>query len=297
MNRQALTIVVVAIVIAAGLAWSALFTVHQSQQALVLQFGEPIRVVRDPGLQVKLPMVQNVVYMDKRILSIDAPTEEMIAADQKRLVVNAFARYKIVDPLRFYQTVGNVAVAQSRLGTVINSSLRRVVGSAPFAAMLTGDRSALMRQISDLVNHEAAEMGIEMVDVRIKRTDLPEANSLAIYRRMQAEREREAKELRAQGAEVSQRIRSRADRERTVLLAEAKREAEVARGQGEGQSIQIFADAFGKDADFFAFYRSMKAYREALIGSNTTVVLTPDSDFFRFFGSPEGRAQAPAKKP
>lgn len=288
MNRGVVTAVLIVLGALGMVAYSALFVVDQRFQALVLQFGEPIRVVKDPGLQVKMPFVQNVVYMDKRLLGLDAPTEEVLAADQKRLVVNAFARYKIVDPLRFYQAVGTDAVARSRLGTVVNSSIRRVLGSAPLSSMLTADRSQLMRQISDLVNHEAAEMGIEMVDVRIKRADLPEATSVAIYRRMQAEREREAKEIRAQGFETSQRIKSRADRERTVLIAEAKRDAEVLRGQGDAQSIAIFAEAFGRDIDFFTFYRSMQAYREALGAANTTFVMSPDSEFFRFLESVSG---------
>jgi len=288
MNRGIVTAVLIVLGALGMVAYSALFVVDQRFQALVLQFGEPIRVVKAPGLQVKMPFVQNVVYMDKRLLGLDAPTEEVLAADQKRLVVNAFARYKIVDPLRFYQAVGTDAVARSRLGTVVNSSIRRVLGSAPLSSMLTADRSQLMRQISDLVNQEAAEMGIEMVDVRIKRADLPEATSVAIYRRMQAEREREAKEIRAQGFETSQRIKSRADRERTVLIAEAKRDAEVLRGQGDAQSIAIFAEAFGRDIDFFTFYRSMQAYREALGAANTTFVMSPDSEFFRFLESVSG---------
>jgi membrane protease subunit HflC len=294
MNRGVITAALLALGGLALVAYSALFVVDQRYQALVLQFGEPVRVVKDPGLQIKLPFVQNVVYMDKRLLGLDAPTEEVLAADQKRLVVNAFARYRIVDPLRFYQAVGTDAVARSRLGTVVNSSIRRVLGSAPLASMLTADRSQLMRQISDLVNHEASEMGIEMIDVRIKRADLPEATSVAIYRRMQAEREREAKEIRAQGFETSQRIKSRADRERTVLIAEAKRDAEILRGQGDAQSIAIFADAFGRDIDFFSFYRSMQAYREALGGNNTTFVMSPDSEFFRYLESVAGHV--PSRK-
>lgn len=288
MNRGVITAALVALGALGMVAFSAFFVVDQRYQALVLQLGEPVRVVKDPGLQLKMPFIQNVVYMDKRLLGLDAPTEEVLAADQKRLVVNAFARYKIVDPLRFYQAVGSDAVARSRLGTVVNSSIRRVLGSAPLAAMLTADRSQLMRQISDLVNHEATEMGIEMVDVRIKRADLPEATSVAIYRRMQAEREREAKEIRAQGFETSQRIKSRADRERTVLIAEAKRDSEVLRGQGDATSIAIFAEAFGRDIDFFTFYRSMQAYREALGASNTTFVMSPDSEFFRFLENVAG---------
>ncbi|MBM3568376.1 MAG: protease modulator HflC [Alphaproteobacteria bacterium] len=289
MNRAVLTLAGIVLAALGVVGASTLFTVAEGRQALVLQLGEPVRVISEPGLRVKLPFVQNVVMMDKRILSFDAPKEELIAADQKRLVVDAFARFRIVDPLKFYQTVGNETVARSRLAAVINSGLRRILGQAPFAAILSGDRANLMRQISDLVNEEAKDLGIEVVDVRIKRADLPDANSQAIYRRMQADRDREAKEIRATGAEESQRIRSRAERERTVLLAEAQREAQVLRGQGDATAIAIFAEAFGKDIEFFSFYRSMLAYRETMSDKNTTMVLTPDSEFFRFFESLSGK--------
>ncbi len=286
---KSLTVLAIAAVIIGIAGFNSLYTVHQVQQVLLLQFGEPVGVVREPGLKFKIPFVQNVKYIDKRILDLDAPPEEVIASDQKRLVVDAFARFKITDPLKFYQTVGNEAVARSRMGSLINSNLRQVLGSEAFSTVLSGKRDALMKRIRDLVNEEAKDFGIFIVDVKIKRADLPQANSQAIYRRMQTERLREAAEFRAQGAETAQRIRSRADREKTVLIAEAQKQSEILRGEGDGKAVKIFADAFGKDKDFFAFYRSMQAYGKALGTDDTTMVLSPDSEFFRFFGSIGGK--------
>jgi len=273
------------------LALSALFTVHQTQQALVLQFGEPKRVVTEPGLHVKLPFVQNAVYIDRRVLDFDAEAQEVILGDQKRLVVDAFARYRIVDPLRFYQSVGTEAVLRGRIDTILDASLRKVLGEVPLFTVLSADRSALMNKIRQQANTEAKQFGIDIVDVRIKRADLPAENSQAIYRRMQTEREREAKELRAQGAELGQRIRARADRERRVIIAEAEKDSQIIRGEGDAQAVKIFADAFGRDVDFFTFYRSMQAYRNALADDSTSVVLSPDSQFFRYFDSPEAALQ------
>ncbi len=286
---KSLTVLAIAAVIIGIAGFNSLYTVHQVQQVLLLQFGEPVGVVREPGLKFKIPFVQDVTYIDKRILDLDAPPEEVIASDQKRLVVDAFARFKITDPLKFYQTVGNEAVARSRMGSLINSNLRQVLGSEAFSTVLSGKRDALMKRIRDLVNEEAKDFGIFIVDVKIKRADLPQANSQAIYRRMQTERLREAAEFRAQGAETAQRIRSRADREKTVLIAEAQKQSEILRGEGDGKAVKIFADAFGKDKDFFAFYRSMQAYGKALGTDDTTMVLSPDSEFFRFFGSIGGK--------
>ena len=284
------------LMIAAGalivLAYSTLFTVHQTEQALVLQFGDPRRVVSEPGLNWKLPFVQNVIFFDKRILDYDIPEAEVIASDQKRLVVDAFARYRITDPLKFRQTVVTLAGVDARLSTLLNAGLRQVLGKESFFAILSGERAALMNLIRDRVNNEAAQFGIEVVDVRIRRADLPEANSQAIYRRMQTEREREAREARAQGAEIAQRIRSRADGEKTVLLAEAKRDAEITRGKGDGERNRIFAEAVGKDPEFFAFYRSMRAYQEAFKPADTTMVLSPNSEFFRYFMDLEGNGAA-----
>ncbi|MFQ5534232.1 MAG: protease modulator HflC [Sphingomonadales bacterium] len=283
----------IAIIFLAALAFvgfSSIYTVHQTKQALVLQFGNPIRVVSEAGIHFKLPApFQDVTYMESRILGLDAPPEEVIASDQKRLVVDAFARFRIKNALQFYQTVGSETVARSRLGVVLNSNLRQVLGSEAFSTVLSGERAVLMRRIRDNVNTEAAAFGLEVVDVRIKRADLPHANSDAIFRRMQTEREREAKEFRAQGAEISLRIRSRADRQRTVLLAEAEKQAQILRGEGEGEAVRIFAEAFGADVDFFEFYRSMQAYQGALDKGDTTMVLSPDSDFFKFFGKIKGK--------
>ena len=267
------------------LVLSALFTVHQTQQALVLQFGNPKRVVQEPGLHVKLPFIQNAVYVDRRVLDFDAESQEVILGDQKRLVVDSFARYRIVDPLRFYQSVGGETVLRGRINTILDASMRKVLGEVPLFTVLSADRAELMNNIRNQANIEAKQFGIDIVDVRIKRADLPAENSQAIYRRMQTEREREAKELRAQGAEMAQRIRARADRERVVLLAEARKEAQIARGEGDGEAVRIFADAFGQDVEFFTFYRSMQAYRDALGDDNTSFVLSPDSEFFRYFGS------------
>jgi modulator of FtsH protease HflC len=281
------------------LALSALFTVHQTQQALVLQFGDPKRVIQEPGLHVKIPFIQNAIYIDRRVLDYDAESQEVILGDQKRLVVDSFARYKIIDPLRFYQSVGTEQILRGRIDTILDASLRKVLGEVPLFTVLSADRGALMSRIRDQANIEAEQFGIDVVDVRVKRADLPAENSQAIYRRMQTEREREAKELRAQGAELAQRIRSRADRERRVIIAEAQKEAQIIRGEGDGQAVNIFADAFGRDIEFFTFYRSMQAYRGALADGSTSFVLSPDSEFFRFFDSsspelPEARsARAP----
>lgn len=287
---KGLTALAIIAVILGIVGFSSVYSVHQVQQVLVLQFGEPVRVVREPGLKFKIPFIQDVTYIDNRILDLDAPPAEVIASDQKRLVVDAFARFKITDPLLFYQTVGNEGVARSRMGSLINSNIRQVLGSEAFSTVLSGERDALMQRISDSVNAEAKDFGIVIVDVKIKRADLPQANSQAIYRRMQTERSREAAEFRAQGAETAQRIRSRADREKTVLIADAQKQSEILRGEGDGKAVKIFADAFGKDAEFFAFYRSMQAYGLALGKDDTTLVLSPDSEFFRFFGNIDGKA-------
>jgi len=273
------------VLLAAGVVvlFNSLFTVHQTKQALVLQFGKPKRVIQDAGINFKIPFVQNVVFLDKRILDLDSPAQEVIASDRKRLVVDAFSRFRITDPLKFFQSVSNERRANSRLSTILNSSVRRVLGAATFTELVKDDRPKLMAQIQSQVNEEAAKFGIEIVDVRIKRADLPTANSEAIYKRMQTERQREASEFRAEGQEQSQRIRSTADKEVTVLKAEATRDAEKLRGQGDAQRNKIFAEAFGQDPEFFAFYRSMQAYEKSLSGSDTSLVLSPDSNFFKYF--------------
>ena len=276
----------VPILVVAGFAiYLSLFTVKEINQAIVLQFGDPKKIISKPGLQVKIPFIQNVVFIDRRILSLDPAPEEVIASDQKRLIVDAYARFKIVDPLKFYISVGDERVARSRLATIINSRLRGVLGKQSLATLLSEDRSKQMDIIQDDVNTEAQNFGIQIIDVRIKRADLPQANSEAIYKRMQTEREREAKEFRAKGAEMAVTITSTADKEVTVLLANAKKQSEIMKGEGDGQLNRIFAHAFGKDPEFFAFYRAMQAYEKALIGGDTSLILSPDSDFFKFFGN------------
>ena len=275
-----------AVLLAATLFFS-IFIVKEDNQAIVLQFGDPKRIILKPGLNFKLPFIQNVVFLDKRILNLDTPPEEVIASDQKRLIVDAFARFQIVDPLKFYISVGNERVARSRLSTIINSRLRSVLGKQELQTLLSKDRTKQMTLIQEGVNAEAENFGIKIVDVRIKRADLPQANSDAIFRRMQTERDREAKEFRAKGAEMAVTITSTADKEVTVILADAQKKSEIMKGEGDGERNKIFAQAFGQDPDFFAFYRAMQAYEKALIGGETSLVLSPDSEFFKFFGSVE----------
>ena len=265
-------------------AFQSIFIVQEINQAIVLQFGDPKKIVTKSGLNFKLPFIQNVAYLDRRVLNLDNPPEEVIAADQKRLIVDAIARFKIVDPLKFYISVGNERVARQRLATIINSRIRGVLGKQELATLLSTDRAKQMSIIQNDVNKEAQNFGIEIVDVRIKRADLPQANSEAIYARMQTERQREAKEFRAQGAEAATRITSTADKEVTVILANAQKKSEIMKGEGDGQRNKIFAGAFGKDPQFFSFYRAMQSYEKALIGGDTSLILSPDSDFFKFFG-------------
>jgi modulator of FtsH protease HflC len=321
MSRAALTFLLVLFAIAAVVGYLSLFTVQQTQQALVLQFGNPIRVINapggltpakegaaeeaggqqsrgnvlgsdnsGPGLYFKIPFIQNVEYFDKRILDIDTGSEEVIASDQKRLVVDAFARYKIVNPLLFFQAVRDEQTANSRLGAVLEASLRRVLGGASFVAVVRDKREALMRTIASQVNQEAEPFGVKVVDVRIKRVDLPEPNMQAIYRRMQTERQQQAAEIRAEGEGASRGIRADADRQVTVIKAEATGESERIRGDGDAERNRIYADAFNKDPDFFAFYRSMQAYEASLKPDGTRLLLSPDSQFFQYFNDDAGKA-------
>ena len=272
------------IVVLGVVAYQSVFVVQEINQAIVLQFGDPKKIVTKSGLNFKLPFIQNVAFLDKRVLNLDNPPEEVIAADQKRLIVDAIARFKIIDPLKFYISVGNERVARQRLATIINSRIRGVLGKQELATLLSKDRAKQMSIIQNDVNNEAQNFGIEIVDVRIKRADLPQANSDAIYRRMQTEREREAKEFRAQGAEIATRIKSTADKEVTVILANAKKKSEIMKGEGDGQRNAIFDSAFGGDHGIFSFYRAMQSYEKALIGGDTSLILSPDSEFFKFFG-------------
>jgi membrane protease subunit HflC len=264
---------------------SAAFTVHQTSQAIVLQFGNPKQAYPDAGLHWKLPFIQNVLYYEKRVLNLDPPVESIILSDQKRLLVDAFARYRITDALLFFQRVKTEAGVRQRLGPIVNASLRGILGNATLASVLSEERVDIMRQIQESVNSQAGRFGIELVDVRIGRADFPEQISQAVYGRMKSEREREAAEFRAQGFEQSQRIRAGADREATVIRAEAKREAEIERGNGEATRTRVLNDAFGQDQGFFNFYRSMQAYEASLSGDSTYMVLSPDSEFFDFFSS------------
>lgn len=278
------------------------FIVNQTEQALVLRFGEPIRygeadtqtgersyTINSPGLYWRIPIVDEVAYFDKRILDLDTAPQEIISSDQKRLVVDAFARFRITDPLRFYQTVRTEDRARNRLGTFLEAGLRRILGSATFQDLVRDQREALMARITREVNREGSDLGVRIVDVRIKRADLPEANSAAIYRRMQTERQQEAAEARAEGAEAANRIRANADRESTVIIAEATKQGELLRGEGDAERNRIFAEAFGQDPQFFAFYRSMQAYEQGLTSEDTRLVISPNSEFFRYFGNLAGR--------
>jgi membrane protease subunit HflC len=277
------------LIVAAGAAvYASAFIVHQNEQALVLEFGKPKRVVTQPGLHWKLPLVETVDIFDKRILDLDTTTQEVTASDQKRLLVDAFARYKIVDPLKFYQTLRYEAAVRSRLGPIVESALRRALGSATFQDLVRDKRELLMKQIAANVNEEGRDFGLEVVDVRIKRADLPEQNLKSVFDRMRAERQREASEFRAQGTGEANRIKATADREVTIIKAEATRKGEELRGAGEAERNKIFAEAFNRDPDFFAFYRSMQAYEAGLKPGDTRLVISPDSDFFKYFSDPAG---------
>ena len=271
-------------------AYGALFTVDQTQQALVIQFGEPKRTIQEPGLAFKLPFIQDVVFYEKRVLSlIPQDAEEVILSDQKRLQVDAYARYQIQDPLLFFQTVRNELGARGRLEAIIDSSVRRALGRETLGSILTGQRNDITRSIGDEVNQSVSSLGIKIIDVRLRRADYPEATSQNIFNRMKSEREREAKEFRATGEEEAQKIRADAEKTRTVIISEAKREAQETRGAGDSNAIRIYAESFGQDAEFFAFYRSMEAYDKSMTDKGTSMVISPTSSFFRFFKDKNGK--------
>lgn len=293
MNRRALFAVAVVLVVGGIVAMSSLFVVDQTEQALVLQFGQPLRVIRKPGLWVKKPFIQNVIIYDKRLLDFEPPPEEVIASDQKRLIVDTYARYRITNPLLFYQTVATEPVVRARLGALVSGSLRQVIGNVTLSALLSPQRATIMRQIRDEVAGQAKPFGIDVADVRIRRADLPPQNSEAIFARMRSERQQQAALYRGEGAQAAKTVRANADRERTVILADAQRDAQKVRGDGDAKAIAIYAQAYDQDKNFFAFYRSLQAYRDAFEGSNTSFVLNPDSSFFRYFESPGGTT-APA---
>jgi membrane protease subunit HflC len=277
--------------------YSSLFTVYQTRQALVVRLGNPLHVVTEPGLHVKMPLLDSIIYIDKRILDLENSSQEVIASDQKRLVVDAFARYRVREPLKFYQSVGSVEGANSRLSPFLNSALRRVLGEATLTHVVRDQREELMARVREQLDREAQQFGITVVDVRIRRADLPEQNSQAVYKRMQTEREREAQEFRSQGTQKAQEIRARADRDVTVLVAEATSKSEQLRGEGDATRNRIFADAYRKDPDFFAFYRTMQAYEAGLKQGDTRLVIRPDSEFFRFFLDPNGKPREGAAAP
>ena len=286
--------VVLLLVVIVG--YSTLFTVNQTKQALVVRLGEPVRVITEPGLNVKVPFIDSVIYVDKRILDLESPAQEVIASDQKRLVVDAFARYRVKDPLKFYQTVGETG-ANSQLAILLNSALRRVLGEATLTEVVRDVREQLMARVREQLDHEAQSFGIQVVDVRIRRADLPEQNSQAVYQRMQTERQQEAAQYRAEGAQRAQEIRAKADRDVTVLLAEAQSKGERTRGEGDAERNRIFADAYGRDPDFFSFYRSMQAYEAGLKANDTRMLLKPDSEFFRYFVDPSGKPREGGAQP
>jgi membrane protease subunit HflC len=292
-------ITLILLFLVAIVGYSSIFTVQQTEQALVVRLGRPVDVVSKPGLNFKAPFIDTVISIDKRILDLENPSQEVIASDQKRLVVDAFARYRIKDALRFYQSVGTIQAANLQLTTLLNAALRRVLGEVTFITVVRDERENLMAKIRTQLDREAEGYGIEVVDVRIRRADLPDANSQAVYERMKTERQREAAEFRAQGRQKAQEIRSKADREVTVIIADANSTAEQTRGAGDAERNRLFAEAYGKDPDFFAFYRSMSAYEQGLKSNDTRFLLRPDSEFFRFFGSASGKtngssAAAPA---
>ena len=298
MTRHLIGIFVGLLLVLLIAAFGALFTVYQTQQAMVVRFGKPIRIITEPGLHVKVPVFDTVIYINKRILDLENPAQEVFASDQRRLMIDAFARYRIRDPLLFYQRVSTVDGANTRLSSLLNAALRRVLGEATLIHVVRDDRAALMARVRDQLDREARDLGIEVVDVRIRRADLPEQNSQAVYQRMQTERQRQAASIRGEGSQKSQEIRAKADRDVTVIVAEAQSKAEQTRGEGDAKRNRIFAEAFGKDPDFFAFYRSMQAYEAGLRANDTRLVLRPDSDFFKYFGNPRGKGtERAAEKP
>jgi membrane protease subunit HflC len=296
--RAFLALLIICVGLAAIAIYASAFIVHQNEQALVLRFGEPKRVVNTPGLNWKVPLVDSVEIYDKRILDLDSQPQEVTASDQKRLVVDSFARYRIVDPLKFYQTLRYEEGVRSRLGPIIDSAMRRVLGAATFQDVVRDKREDLMKRIAKQVNKEGNDFGLEVVDVRIKRADLPEQNSKSVFDRMRAERQREAAEFRAQGTAEANRIKATADREATVIRAEATRKGEETRGAGDAERNKIYAEAYTKDQEFFEFYRSMQAYENGLKSEDTRLLISPDSDFFKYFSDPHGKAPAtPAPQP
>ncbi|MCI0600655.1 MAG: protease modulator HflC [Beijerinckiaceae bacterium] len=288
-------IAAIVLIVIVGLA--SAFTVEQTEQAIVLRFGEPVSgrgLITTPGLHFKFPFIENVVFLDNRILVVEAPKQEVLASDNNRLEVDSFLRYRIVDPLKFYQTVGSPERANAQLGFILNSAARRVLGEATMMEIVRDNRGPLMAKIRNQLNSEGEHLGITAIDVRIRRADLPRQISEKVFSRMQSERAREAAEYRAKGSEQAQTITAKADRDVVVLRGEAQRKADQTRGEGDAERNRIFAEGYGKDPDFFAFYRSMQAYETGLKDGDTRMVISPKSDFFRYFGTPAGQPVAPA---
>jgi membrane protease subunit HflC len=293
MSTRLGAVVAAVAVIALALIFTTFYTVDQTEVGLVLQFGNPIRVVQMPGLHVKLPLAQDVALFDRRILDLEPPQEEVIAADQKRLVVDTYARWQIVNPLQFFQTVGTEQVANARLSALISASLRRIIGTVDLQAVVAEKRAEIMQEVRNEVATQAKPFGIDVVDVRIRRADLPEENSQAVYARMKSERQREAASYRADGKRQATAIRADADRQRIQILADAQKQSQILRGQGDSEAIKDYADAYNQDKNFFAFYRSLQAYKDALGSANSTFVLSPQSDFFKYLeAGPEGLSGA-----
>ena len=287
-KKIGLTGLIIIVIASVFVFLSAAFTVHQTQQALILRFGEAIRIVTEPGLHFKMPIADDAVYIDKRILDLDSESQEVIASDQKRLVVDAYSRYKITDALKYYQSVQTSARANARLSQILNSAVRRVLGESTFEEIVRDKRPELMKRITEQVNNEAAALGMSIVDVRIRRADLPEANSQAVYMRMQTARTKEANDIRARGQEQAKIITSRSDKEAKIIIAEANKISEITRGEGDAGRNKIYAESYGQDPEFFKFYRSMVAYEESLKSGDTRLVISPDTDFFTYFKDPLG---------
>lgn len=262
---------------------NSVYIVRQAEQAIVLQFGDPVRLVQTAGLKFRIPFIQKVVFYDTRLLDLDPPAQEVVLNDKKRLDVDSFTRYKIIDPLKFYKTVRTEQQARSKLEEIVNSSVRKILGKITLTELLSEQRTQIMNDISAAVKIDAEQIGVSVADVRIRRADLPIEVLQAINARMKAERERDAKEFRATGEQEAQKIRAKAEKERTIILAEAEKQAQIIKGDGDAEAIQIWNNAAGKDADFYSFYRSLEAYKNSLSDDTTTLVLSPDSEFFDYF--------------
>ncbi len=285
MNNKNFIFPIVSIVVAIIFLANMLFVVEQTEQAVIFQFGQPVKVIKEPGLNVKMPFIQNVLHFDSRLQEINTEDKEVIAYDQKRLIINAFVKYKIVDPVLYYTTVRDENGFNNKFSTILDSSLRQVIGEVPLNSLLSEKRSDVMEKIQDVVAEKAKDFGVEVIDVRITRSDLPEANSVAIYKRMQTDREREAKEIRAEGDETAQKIRANADKEKTFLIADAKKKAEAIMGEGEAEANKIYSKAYSKDPTFFEFYRTMNAYKKSLNNNNTKIILSPNNEFLKGLNS------------